>query len=156
MQQPSATAASHEIADILRQAKELAIRYRALTGKPLGVTGEVAEYEAVRLLDYKLCDARQCGFDAWSPTGRRAQIKGRVLQKDKDKSPRLGGIDITQEFDTVLMVLMDQDFNTTAVYEADRSAVIEAITKPGSKARNERGQLGIDHFRKISTRVWPV
>jgi hypothetical protein len=37
------------IMEILRAAKRLAQEYRTLTGKPLGITGEVAEYEAARL-----------------------------------------------------------------------------------------------------------
>lgn len=32
-----------EIMALLAQAKEIAQRYRELTGKPLGVTGEIAE-----------------------------------------------------------------------------------------------------------------
>ena len=35
-----------EILEILKEAKVLARRFYRLTGKPLGVTGEVAEYEA--------------------------------------------------------------------------------------------------------------
>jgi hypothetical protein len=35
---------------VLRNAKKLAKEYRTLTGNPLGITGEVAEYEAARLL----------------------------------------------------------------------------------------------------------
>jgi hypothetical protein len=31
---------------VLGRAKSAAIEYRKLTGKPLGITGEVAEYEA--------------------------------------------------------------------------------------------------------------
>ena len=38
-------------------AKQLARRYHELTGKPLGVTGEVAEYEAHRLLGVELATA---------------------------------------------------------------------------------------------------
>jgi hypothetical protein len=34
--------------EILSQAKALAQRYRALTRQPLGITGEVAEFEAAR------------------------------------------------------------------------------------------------------------
>jgi hypothetical protein len=34
------------VAKLLHEAKILAARYYALTGKPLGVTGEVAELEA--------------------------------------------------------------------------------------------------------------
>jgi hypothetical protein len=52
------------IGEVLRQAKILARKYRQLTGKPLGITGEVAEYEAARLLGLQLCTARQAGYDA--------------------------------------------------------------------------------------------
>ena len=38
------------IMDLLREAKQLARQYYTLTGKPLGVTGEVAEYEAAASL----------------------------------------------------------------------------------------------------------
>ncbi len=39
-----------EIGEILERAKQAAIDYYRLTGKPLGVTGEVGEYKAARLL----------------------------------------------------------------------------------------------------------
>lgn len=39
-----------ETRKILRDAKQLARRYRAVTGKPVGITGEVAEYAAARIL----------------------------------------------------------------------------------------------------------
>jgi hypothetical protein len=47
---------------LLAEAKKLAQEYRTLTGKPLGITGEVAEYEAARLLGVTLTPARQCGY----------------------------------------------------------------------------------------------
>ena len=40
-----------EILVILKEAKVLARRFYSLTGKPLGVTGEVAKYEATTKLD---------------------------------------------------------------------------------------------------------
>jgi hypothetical protein len=67
---------------ILRKAKVLARRYYKLTGKPLGITGEVAEYEAARLLRVQLTPARQAGYDAVERRNgntRRLQIKGRCL-----------------------------------------------------------------------------
>jgi hypothetical protein len=69
-----------QIFAILREAKRLAQEYRRLTGKPLGVTGEVAEYEAARILGVKLTPARQSGYDAIEEkdgTIRKLQIKGR-------------------------------------------------------------------------------
>ncbi len=67
-----------DVMAVLGEAKRLAQRYRALTGKPLGITGEVAEYEAARILGVKLTAARQAGYDAVE-RGRRLQVKGRCL-----------------------------------------------------------------------------
>jgi hypothetical protein len=49
---------------------------------------------------------------------------------------------------------MDEHLNATAIYEADRTPAIEAITKPGSKARNERGALPVSKFISIGRKVW--
>ncbi len=37
----------------------------------------------------------------------------------------------------MLLVLLDENFDATAIYEADREAVLAALAVPGSKARNE-------------------
>ena len=47
-----------EIEEILTTAKDLAARYRKLTGKPLGITGEVAEFNAAKLLGLELAEAQ--------------------------------------------------------------------------------------------------
>ena len=149
--------ADNPVLEVLRKAKRLAQRYRALTGKPLGITGEVAEYEAARILGVKLTPARNTGFDATERKKgvvRRLQIKSRCLLKDCKPGQRLGSIDIEKEFDAVLMVLLDENFDATAIYEAERKDVIKAITTPGSKARNERGALGVNKFKAIGKVRW--
>lgn len=155
------TDGQHEMNDdkrilaVLSEAKKLAQEYRALTGKPLGVTGEVAEYEAARLLGIALTPARHAGYDAIRPgDGRRYQIKGRCLLPGGKPGQRLGSIDVKKEFDAVLMVLLDENLNATAIYEADRQPVISALAAPGSKARNERGALAVSKFRSIGRLVW--
>lgn len=143
------------ILDILREAKRLAQEYRDLTGKPLGITGEVAEYEAAQHLRVKLAPARHAGYDATDDSTRRTyQIKGRCMLPGCKPGQRLGSIDITKPFDAVLLVLLDKNFDATQIYEADREAVIEALTKPGSKARNERGAMSVSLFRRIGRKVW--
>jgi hypothetical protein len=150
-----------ELFALLQQAKQLAKRYRELTGRPLGIAGEIAESEAVRLLGLELAPPRTPGYDVIrrqpDGTGQRLQVKGRVMHSAKLVG-RLGSIDITKEWDGVLLVLLDQNYDTMKIYEADRAQVIKAITEPGSKARNERGSLGIPLFCKpsISRQVWPV
>jgi hypothetical protein len=147
----------NEIFEILSEAKILAQRYRELTGKPLGITGEVAEYEAARILNLTLTGARQAGYDAVENRDGRSlqvQIKGRCVLDGSRRSQRLGAIDISKTFDTVLLVLLDSNFDAFAIYEASREAVISAIELPGSRSRNERGSLGVSKFKSIGKLRW--
>lgn len=149
--------ATDEVYQILRDAKALARRYYHLTGKPLGVTGEVAEYEAARILNLELELARQAGYDATQVRNGltlRIQINGRYFPNPRLRGGRLGAIDLKQPFDTVLLVLLDADYNAFQIYEAARPAVEALLTRPGSKARNERGSVGISQFKAISTLRW--
>jgi hypothetical protein len=41
------------------------------------------------------------------------------------------------------MVLLDENFNASAIYEASRVDVLAALALPGSRSRNERGALGL-------------
>src|ERR1044072_418947 len=145
------------IMEILGEAKKLAQEHRILTGKPLGITGEVAEYEAARILGDELTPARQAGYDALEANGdsaRKLQIKGRCLLDARKPGQRLGSIQIEKEWDAVLMVLLDQNFDCFEIYEAERSVVIAALTAPGSKARNERGALSVTKFKSIGKLRW--
>lgn len=142
---------------LLSEAKQLAREYYTLTGKPLGVTGEVAEYEAARILGVKLTAARQAGYDAVESRGgskKRLQIKGRCLQEDHKPGQRLGSIRTNKEWDAVLMVLLDHNFEATEIYEAQRPAIVAALAAPGSKSRNERGALSVSKFKSIGTLRW--
>lgn len=146
-----------DVMTILREAKLLAQKYRALTGKPLGITGEVAEYEAARILGLELTTARQAGYDAIENNDgatRKLQIKGRCLLPGCKPGQRVGSIDILKEFDSVLLVLLDENFDATEIYEAERNAVLAALAAPGSKARNERGALAVSKFKSIGRLRW--
>ncbi len=149
-----------ELFALLQQAKLLAKRYRALTGRPLGIAGEIAECEAVRLLGLDLAPVRTAGYDAIrrgaNGSEQRLQVKGRVMHSPK-LIGRMGSIDIAKEWDAVLLVLLDDNYDTMKIFEAPRAAVVEAIQRPGSRARNERGALSIPHFcsARLGRQVWP-
>lgn len=146
----------NEIGNIIHSAKRLAKRYRNLTGRPLGITGEVAEYEAVRLLRLKVAPVRQAGYDAIPKKGtkvERLQIKGRCVLSMKT-GQRIGKIDPEKEWGGVILVLLDADYEPTEIYEAQRHEIVEALTKPESKSRNVRGALSISKFKPIGNLVW--
>ena len=144
-----------EIGKVLSAARRAAVKYKELTGKPLGITGEVAEYEAARLLGLTLTEARQPGFDARDKNKKRIQIKGRVIGPNAKSGQRIGTIKLDKPWDSVMLVLLDEKLRPTEIYKAGRRAVTTSLTKPGSKARNERGQLSSSQFKSIGRRVWP-
>lgn len=129
---------SEQLLDVLGRAKVLAREYYKLTGRPFECTGEIAEYEAARLLGLELAPVRQSGYDAVlrTPDGtRRLQIKGRSVLPHSRPGQRIGRIDRTNpEWDAVLLVLLDEHFDATAIYEADRDAVVAALVAPGRDA----------------------
>lgn len=148
-----------ELPKLLRAAKVLARKYRALTGRALGVTGEIGECEACRLLGLELSPVRRAGFDAVRIRGgkrQRLQIKARCLSPGRSSAQRLGRLDLTKSWDAVLLVLLDEAFEATAIYEATRPAVVAALRRPGSKARNDRGALSVKGFMSLGRRIWPV
>ena len=146
-----------EIAELLSGIRTYAKKYKELTGKPLGVTGEVAEFSAAHILNLKLSDARQPGYDATKVENGetiRYQIKSRCLPKEKKGRGRLGAIRFKHDWDYALMVLLDEDLEVTSIHKTKRDKVKEVLEKPGSKARNIRGQLSVSQFRAISQEIW--
>lgn len=142
-----------EVLSLLAEAKVIARRYRVLTGKPLGITGEIAEYEAARILGLDLAPARTAGYDATEirdGTLRKIQIKGRCLLPGCKPGQRLGSIDISKEFDSVLLVVLDENLDASEMFEVSRAEVLVELSKPGSKARNERGALAVSSFKKLA------
>lgn len=144
-----------QLEQIVTDAKRLAIEYRRLTSRPLGITGEIGEIEAARLLSLQLAEVRQAGYDAFDPlTGIKYQIKTRCLSEGASASQRVGGIKLENEWDEVLLVILDQVFEPMTIHQATRTAVTEALLAPGSRARNERGALSVSKFKSIGTMVW--
>jgi hypothetical protein len=140
------------VCEILATVKPLAAEYYRLTGKPLGVTGEVAEYVASEILGLKLVPARTEGHDALRGK-ERIQIKGRAYG-DTRKSQRISRIKLNAACDTVLLVLLDNStMEPREMWEAPYGMVCECLSRPGSKAR-ERGALGVPAFKKLARRIW--
>lgn len=153
------TAGARRVRDILAAVKPLAAEYYQLTGKPLGVTGEVAEYVAAELLGLELAPPRTKGYDAirQTPGGPvRVQIKGRAYGEKASRSQRLGTIKRGADCDTVLLVLLDNlTLEPREMWEAPYAAVEARLAVPGSKAR-ERGALGVPEFKNLAVRIWPA
>jgi hypothetical protein len=133
---------------LITKIKKIAAEYYAKTGRPLGVTGEIAEYEAIcAVKNLRPCKVREAGIDAIQ-RNQTVQIKGRVILPNSKSSQRVGAI--RKECDTVMLVLLDENYNMTELITASFQNVRKSLDVPGSKARNERRSMSINLFRKIS------
>jgi hypothetical protein len=148
-----------KLKDILHRAKAIACEYYQFTGKPLGLTGEVAELEAADKLGLVLVPARTPFYDGIRNCGgttEKFQIKGRAVDRSRPYRGRVSAIKCDGEFDAVLLVLMDRmTFEAIEIWQADRIDVSRRLKAPGSKARNERNSIGIAQFKSIAVKVWP-
>jgi hypothetical protein len=145
----------YSIDKLITETRRLAAEFRRSTGQSLPVSGEIARYDAARLLGLTLCDQRTGGVDALGNDrreGQRIQIKSRIMTTEKKTGARIGQLNPNGEWDTVLLVIMDEDYEPTEIYEATREEVQEAMSD--SSNRSSRGALSVAKFKIISWLAW--
>ena len=142
---------------LINQARVLASDYRKTMGKPLaGISSEIAEHDAVTLLDLELCQPRVSGHDAigkGSRDGKRIQIKGRVIPDGKASGQRVGQLKLEQDWDLVVLVLLDEQYEAIEVYQASHEVIAEAMQDSESK-RSKRGAMSVAKFKIIGELAW--
>ena len=138
---------------LITQARRLAKEYRQVTGKTLPITGEIAINDAIRLLGMAAASELNCGFDAvleYQQQRLRVQIKGRAIVNSKRSGHRLGQLKLEQDWDAIVLVIMDVDYETSEIYLAERETIMEAI----NESKNKRGSISIARFKIIGDLLW--
>lgn len=133
----------------LKTSKKLGKKYYNYTGGPLDITGEIAEHETIRLLSLEVAPVRRSGFDACRVKIMKKEkilIKGRALQGNSNQGQRIVSINFKKNWDYIFTTILNSDLTPIEIYEAKRQIVENALTKLGSNARNERGQLSVRKF----------
>lgn len=143
---------------LMAQTRKLAAEYRQMTGQPLPVTSEIANYDAARLLGLEIIQPPPGGYDALGLNppreGLRYQIKGRAIFDEKKGGQRIGQLRLEQTWDAILLVLLDEQYEPSEIYEASREAIEAAMAEAGESNRNKRGTLSVARFRHIARLVW--
>ncbi|MFT5351572.1 MAG: hypothetical protein ACI9MF_002395, partial [Gammaproteobacteria bacterium] len=63
---------------------------------------------------------------------------------------RLGQLKLEQNWDAIVLVIMDVDFETQEIYLAQREAIVEVL----SESKNKRGSISIARFKIIGELLW--
>jgi len=148
----------YSVEKLISEARRLATEFRRTTGKALpGVSGEIAEHDAAQLLALDICQERHGGYDAVGRgrrEGKRVQIKGRVIFDEDKSGQRVGQLKLEQDWDSVVLVIMDENYEPYEIYEADREDIADAMDEAGKSARKKRGAMTVARFKIISQLVW--
>lgn len=147
----------YSIDKLISEARRIAAEYRRVTGKPLGISAEIACHDACTYLGLEAHEDA-IGYDAVGLKGERKdyrfQVKGRAIFDKKKGGQRLGKIKVEQDWDKILLVLMDEDFETTEIYEASRDDMLEEIDAAGTSNRQKRGVISVARFKRLAHLVW--
>lgn len=150
--------AIYSVDKLIFEARKLAIEFRRTTGKPLpGISAEIANYDAAHYLNLDLCKESTAGYDAIGKgkrEGARIQIKGRIIFDENKAGQRIGQLKLDQEWDSVMLVLMDETYEAFEIYEAARDDILDAMDETAGSKRKKRGAMSVARFRIISGLVW--
>ncbi len=142
---------------LYEETRHIAARFRNTLGKNIGgITSELAAYDAARLLNLKLCDDSTLSYTAegsGTRDGKKILVKGRAIFKEQKSRQRLGQLNLHTDWDLLLLVLFDDEFETEEIYEASREEVTEALDTNKEK-NNRKGTISVAKFKIIGRLVW--
>ncbi len=148
----------YDVSKLIAETRRLAADYKRATGTSLAVSSEIAKHDACDLLQLKPADAEtEGGFDAigefadWQDW--KIQIKGRAIFDESKSGQRIGQLKLDKRWDAVVLVLMNEDFETQEIYMAKRDEVEQELAELDSKRQN-RGAMTIARFKHLARLVW--
>ena len=148
----------YSLEKLIAETRRIAREYRNATGKPLGgVSGEIAQFDACKELNLEPVPVgTEGGYDAvgrGKRDGKKVQIKARTIFDEGKHGQRIGQLKLEQAWDSVVLVLLDENFEPFEMYEAERAELTEAHHENESK-RSKRGAMSVAKFKAISQLVW--
>ena len=144
---------AYSVTKLTEEARRLAADYRRATGKTLPLSPEIAVNDAVRLLGLSPAEDADCdALDERGGATRRVIVKGRAIFDQSKSGQRIGQLKLDKAWDEALLVLMDEDYETTEIYRAERAKMDAALA---AKPTNKRGAMTINQFKIIGEKVWP-
>lgn len=146
----------YDVQKLMDETRRLAAAYRHATGQTLPVSAELCRYDAQQLLDLISPEEPEAGIDAISKDEEpdRYQIKGRVIFDESKSGQRLGNVNLDTDWDYLLLVLMDDEYNTQEIWQMDRATAEEAILEGADSKRARRGAMSVAKFRALGKLVW--
>lgn len=145
----------YSVDKLIAETRRIAKEYRLATGKTLPVTPEIAINDAISILDLSANEENIPGYDAIYKKGEetlKVQIKGRAIFSDKKQGYRIGQLKTEQEWDAIVLVIMNADFMPEEIYMGKREVILDELDE--KKKNNKKGAMTLAKFKLISELLW--
>ena len=143
---------TYNIGLLMAQTRLVAADYRNSTGQALPVTAELARFDAIDKLNLQKLDGLN-GLDAVDANDSQEKylIKGRVIFKGGKARQKLGQLSMAGEWEYLLMVLYDADYQATNIYKIARPTIEQEMQ---NTVRDKRGSMTVAKYKAIGQLVW--
>lgn len=145
----------YSVNKLIAETRRIAKEYRLATGKILPVTPEIAINDAISILGLLPNDENNPGYDAiyeLADECLKVQIKGRAIFNEKRSGHRLGQLKIEQEWDAIILVIMNSEFMPDEIYMARRDDIVSELEEKAKT--NKKGAMTIAKFKLIANLLW--
>lgn len=145
----------YSVDKLIAETRRIAKEYRLATGKILPVTPEIAINDAISILELVPNNEKKPGYDAiYKKNGEhlKVQIKGRAIFDDKKGGYRIGQVKKEQEWDAIVLVIMNADFMPEEIYMARREVILDELEE--KKNANKKGAMTLAKFKLMSDLLW--
>ncbi len=143
----------YSVDKLIAETRRIAKEYRLATGKTLPVTPEIAINDAISILELLPNEENSPGYDAIYKKDSetlKVQIKGRVIFNEKKQGHRIGQLKIEQQWDAIILVIMNADFMPEEIYMAKRDIILQELVEKS----NKKGAMTLAKFKIISDLLW--
>ena len=127
----TASKTTYNIGLLMEQTRLVAADFHKSTGQALPVTAELARFDAIDKLCLQKLDG-ELGVDAIdaSDSQEKYLIKGRVIFKGGKARQKLGQLSLEGDWEFLLMVLYDADYQLTQIFKIDRKTIEQELNLP--------------------------
>ncbi|MBV1915735.1 MAG: hypothetical protein KUG72_10145 [Pseudomonadales bacterium] len=146
----------YQVEKLMEETRRVAAEFRKATGQTLPVGPELARFDAIRLLNLDSPPEGLSGVDAISSDDLCYQIKNRVVFDDSKGGHRIGQLNFDGDWNVLLLVLLDEEYNTVEIYQMDRDTAVEAVDELKNDTRKKRGPISVAKFKALGNLAWCV
>lgn len=128
----------------VKKAISAALEYEKLTGRNLGITGEVGELLTCEKLKLNLAtDPLTAGYDAIDKKRRRYQIKTRRANSDRGRISTFS----RHDFDYAVLATLDKNYKISGLWQTTHKKLRPILNK------TKRRDPSLREFKRISERL---